>query len=41
MRDQERELTQQARADATVTPEVIQEICRHLGIPTQTNAPPK
>jgi ATP-dependent Clp protease ATP-binding subunit ClpA len=31
MRDQERELTQQARADA-VPPEVLQQIRRHLGI---------
>jgi ATP-dependent Clp protease ATP-binding subunit ClpA len=40
MRDQERELTQQTAADAVVAPEVIQEICRHLGIPTRTNDPP-
>ena len=40
LRYQERELTQQARADAVVAPEVIQEIGRHLGIPSRTNAPP-
>jgi ATP-dependent Clp protease ATP-binding subunit ClpA len=40
MRDQERELTRQTLADAVVAPEVIQEICRRLGLPTRTNDPP-
>jgi ATP-dependent Clp protease ATP-binding subunit ClpA len=40
MRDQERELTRQTLADAVVAPEVIQEICQHLGLPTRSNDPP-
>jgi hypothetical protein len=34
LRDQERELREQARAQSAVRPEVLQEIRRHLGIPT-------
>jgi ATP-dependent Clp protease ATP-binding subunit ClpA len=34
LRDQERELREQARAHAAVRPEVLQEIRRHLGIPS-------
>jgi ATP-dependent Clp protease ATP-binding subunit ClpA len=41
MRDQERELTQQTRTVTVVAPEVIQQIRRQLGIPTQTDDPPR
>jgi len=39
LRDQERELTEQANARTTLQPEVLQEITRRLGIPRPDNPP--
>jgi ATP-dependent Clp protease ATP-binding subunit ClpA len=41
LRDQERQLHQQAQAHTTVEHEVLQEIRRQLGIPSHTDAPPQ
>jgi ATP-dependent Clp protease ATP-binding subunit ClpA len=38
LRDQERELTEQARAHAVVPPEVLQQISRRLGLPSPGDA---
>lgn len=40
MRDHERELTQQARADAVIAPEALAQIRRHLAISGHNNQPP-
>jgi len=41
LRDQERELTEQAHARTSLQPEVLQEISRRLGIPRTDNLPPQ
>jgi len=40
LRDQERELTEQAHTQADLPPEVLQEITRRLGIPGSDDPPP-